>query len=49
MNKNPCDIKILSFEALVMKLFACRPSKFGRILEQGTASIRRELNLFKFL
>lgn len=49
MNKNPCDIKVLSCEALIVKAFTCRPSKFGRMLEQGTASIRRELNLFKFL
>jgi len=49
MNHNCCDIKVLSFEALITKMFTCRPSKFGRILEQGTAMIRRELNLFKFL
>lgn len=49
MTRNKCDIKILSCEALVTKAFTCRPSKFGRMLEQGTATIRRELNLFKFL
>ena len=33
MTKNKCDIKVLSFEALITKAFTCRPSKFGRMLE----------------
>lgn len=33
LTKNCCDIKILSFEALIVKVFTCRPSKFGRLLE----------------
>ena len=49
LTQNECSLAVLNFEALVTKIFTCRHSKFGRILEQGTTHIRRELDLFNFL
>lgn len=39
----------LNFEALMSQALTCRPSKFGRIIEQGTRQMRSELDLFSFL
>jgi hypothetical protein len=49
ITKSSCDLILLNLEALVRKIFTCRTSKFGMILNQGRSQIRRELNLFRFL
>lgn len=49
ITQNPCSLAVLNFEALISQIFTCRHSKFGRILEQGTHCIRKELDLFNFL
>lgn len=43
-----CSLCLLIFEKFIARL-CCINSKFGRIVNQGSRTIKRELNLFNFL
>lgn len=49
ITKKPWDLFVLNLEHFVSRLCTCRDSKFGRIIGQGTRSIRRELDIFRWL